>query len=608
MITKMNKYAFLIYHKEYDEFLLRLRDLGVVHIKENQSTKGIESFQQILQQRKEIEGMLATFKAIHERMEDKAGLSPARPIAANEYEALFRPLNTLIDNKNKLQSQLTILEKEASYMDNIWGDFNYDILEKIREAGYNMTFFSTPTSEYNEEWESLYNAIPIKSAQSLSYFITITPANELLNLSAEKVKLPESCLSELNICIEQLKKDIEQISREMETHAIEDYNTFIALDNVLQDEFNLSNTKMQSTPEADEKLMLLEGWTPKDKASDMEQALDKAGYLFRKLDITNEDNIPILLRNNRFATLYEPLCKIFDLPNYCEFDPTPFFAPFFMLFFGMCFADAGYGLILLLACTLLKPKVSSNLKPICSLFQFLGGAALLVGALTGSFFGIPLVEVPMLSGIKDYFISSNNMMIISLAVGIIHIIFGKCVAAIKIMTQRGVKYGIAPFAWVFVIISAVLILALPQINIILPATIKKILWGIGGVTLAIALLYNSPGKNIFLNFGSGLWNTYNIASSLLGDTLSYIRLFAIGLTGAILGSAFNSLAIMMTEGMGIIPRIILMAFILIFGHSINFALCTISSLIHPLRLVFVEYYKNAEFEGGGSAYEPFKKI
>ena len=95
-----------------------------------------------------------------------------------------------------------------------------------------------------------------------------------------------------------------------------------------------------------------------------------------------------------------------------------------------------------------------------------------------------------------------------------------------------------------------------------------------------------------------------MASGLLGDTLSYIRLFAIGLTGAILGGVFNQLAVDMTEGMNIVLRAVCMLLILLVGHAINIGLCTI---VHPLRLIFVEYYKNAEFEGGGKEYRPFKK-
>lgn len=147
-----------------------------------------------------------------------------------------------------------------------------------------------------------------------------------------------------------------------------------------------------------------------------------------------------------------------------------------------------------------------------------------------------------------------------------------------------------------------------MLDVQLPEVVKNIFLVIAGLGLLVAFLYNTPGKNIFLNFGTGLWNTYNMASGLLGDTLSYIRLFAIGLTGAILGGVFNSLAVDMTEGMNIVLRVICMLLILLVGHAINIGLCTISSLVHPLRLIFVEYYKNAEFEGGGKAYQPFKKV
>ena len=176
------------------------------------------------------------------------------------------------------------------------------------------------------------------------------------------------------------------------------------------------------------------------------------------------------------------------------------------------------------------------------------------------------------------------------------------------MSQKGTKYGIAPFAWVFIIIALVLCVRSANVErTIVRHGEERYSIGIAAAGLLVAFFYNSPGKNIFLNFGTGLWNTYNMASGLLGDTLSYIRLFAIGLTGAILGGVFNSLAVDMTEGMNVVLRAVCMLLILLVGHAINIGLCTISSLVHPLRLIFVEYYKNAEFEGGGKEYKPFKK-
>lgn len=251
--------------------------------------------------------------------------------------------------------------------------------------------------------------------------------------------------------------------------------------------------------------------------------------------------------------------------------------------------------------------MNPDFKPYLTLFQYLGFAALLVGTCTGSFFGVALADIPALSKIKNYFVNSDNLMTFSIVIGLVQIIFGKCVAAYKIKIQKGTKHSIAPFAWVFVIISLALAFGLPMLNVHLPNAVVMVCYGIAILGLVVAYLYNTPGKNVFLNFGTGLWNTYNMASGLLGDTLSYIRLFAIGLTGSILGGVFNTLAVTMTDGMNIVARAICMLLILLVGHSINIALCTISSLVHPLRLIFVEYYKNAEFEGGGKAYEPFRK-
>ncbi len=393
----------------------------------------------------------------------------------------------------------------------------------------------------------------------------------------------------------------------MKKLAASDYNTLDLFDKNLQNEFNLSNVLVQTDRQAGEKLMLLEGWVPTEKARAMEEALEKDNYFYQAQEIEEGDKVPILLKNGKFAKLYEPITRMFSLPNYGEFDPTPFFAPFFMLFFGLCFGDGGYGLLVMIACTILKRKVNPDFKPFLSLFQYLGLAALIVGTCTGSFFGIALVDIPAFASVKDYFVSSDNLMTFSIIIGLVQILFGKTIAALKIMSQKGKKYGIAPLAWVFIILALCLVFGLPMLNVQLPEMVKNVFLVIAGLGLLVAFLYNTPGKNIFLNFGTGLWNTYNMASGLLGDTLSYIRLFAIGLTGAILGGVFNSLAVDMTEGLNVVLRVICMLLILLVGHAINIGLCTISSLVHPLRLIFVEYYKNAEFEGGGKAYEPFKK-
>ena len=605
MIVKMSKYAFMVYHREYDAFLTTLRELGVVHVKETNSVLDNAELQALLAERKQVSTAIRYCKNLNSQTKEVT-VAPARGLTKAEGLKLVGKLEEMQEKQAQLQAAKVSLEKDIAYMD-IWGEFSYANIRRLKKAGFDVTFFSCPTSKYEPKWGEEYNAFLVNNFQSVTYFVTVTKTGTPIDIDAERPKMPDRGLAKLHLAMEQLLDNIKVLNNQLKEYAAEQYNTLVELEKNIQNEFNLSNTLVQTDREAGDKLMLLEGFVPTEEAPAMEVALEKEGYYFQELDIQDGDRVPIKLKNNKFNRLYEPITKMFSLPNYTEFDPTPLFAPFFMLFFGLCFGDGGYGFLVLLACSFFKRKVNPDFKPYLTLFQYLGLAAIIVGTCTGSFFGIALADVPALSKVKDYFVSSDNLMTFSIVIGLVQIIFGKTVAAFKMKAQKGVKYSIAPFAWVFVITALALAFGLPMLNLQLPETVKTVFIGIAVIGLVVAYLYNSPGKNIFLNFGTGLWNTYNMASGLLGDTLSYIRLFAIGLTGAILGGVFNQLAVDMTEGMNIVLRAVCMLLILLVGHAINIGLCTISSLVHPLRLIFVEYYKNAEFEGGGKEYRPFKK-
>jgi len=605
MIVKMSKYAFLVFHKEYDRFLDILRDLGVVHVKQFNSVLDNASLQALLADRKRIDQALRFCKR---SIDNNKGVkvANARQLPKEEGLKLVDRLDALLEKENQLRATQASLEKDIAYM-NIWGDFSFEYINRLREAGLEMTFFTCPTAKYEPKWGDEYHSFLVNSFQSVSYFVTVTKKGTPIEIDADRPKMPTKSLSELNKCYDKAIDDIRNVLKEQKDFAAEQYNTLIEVDKGIQNEFNMSNTIYQTNSEADDKLMLLVGFLPTEDVQKMEDVLNKGGYYFMPLEMVEGEKVPIKLRNNRFTRVYEPITRMFSLPNYAEFDPTPFFAPFFMLFFGLCFGDGGYGLLVVIACTLLKRKAKEETKPILELFQWLGLAAIIVGTLTGSFFGIALVDVPAFKSVKQYFLTSDNLMTLSIVIGLVQIIFGKAVAALKIMSERGKKYGVAPMAWVFVIVSLCIAFGLPFLKIQLPEMVKNVCYGIAALGLLIAFFYNIPGKNIFLNFGNGLWTAYGMASGLLGDTLSYIRLFAIGLTGSILGGVFNTLAIDMTSSLNIVLRIICMLLILAAGHAINFGLCTISSLVHSLRLIFVEYYKNADFEGGGKEYLPFKK-
>jgi V/A-type H+-transporting ATPase subunit I len=504
------------------------------------------------------------------------------------------------------------LQKDIDYTQ-LWGDFSYKTIEKLKEAGYVVSFFTCQSMRFDPKWVDDYNACIINNVKSSCYFITVTKTGEAIEIEAERPKMPDSGLEFLCATSQQIDENIQNIENRLKEIAHDDYNTLEAFDRSLQDEFNYAKVVSQGERQVDNKVMFLEGWTTTEKAGFVEEELDKQGYFYQQLNIAKEDKMPVILKNNRYARVFEPLTEIFSLPNHTEIDPTPLLAPFFMLFFGFCFGDAGYGLLLLALCTVMKFKAPA-MRSILTLGQWLGGTAIVVGGIVGgAFFGFTLVDISAFASFKEFFFTQDGQMKLALTFGLIHIVFGKGVAAYKTMHQRGVRASIAPWAWVLVLASLLTVFAPPLLSMFgqplvinYPSIMIYICYGIAILSGVVILLFS--GDNIISSFGSAFWNTYSVLSGLLGDTLSYIRLFALGLTGGILGGVFNMLAIDMTAELPIFVRIPVMLIILLLGHGLNIVLCMISSLVHPIRLIFVEYFKNSEYEGGGIAYVPFKKI
>ncbi len=295
------------------------------------------------------------------------------------------------------------------------------------------------------------------------------------------------------------------------------------------------------------------------------------------------------------------------LPKYNELDLTPYFAPFFMIFFGLSLGDIGYGLFLFLVATVAKmwkgSTMQDSMKSVLSLVQVLGVSAFFCGILTGGFFGIQLYEIdtPFTHKLKDKVYFDNDMMFnLALILGGIQVIFGMIIKIFNRIIQFGFIYGVSTIGWVILLLSIIVAVLFPNV-LPMMGTIHLVILAISGVAI---FFVNSPGKNIFMNLGLGLWDTYNMATGLLGDILSYVRLFALGLSGGILATVFTDLAVGMSPD-NIILGPIVTILIFVAGHAINIFMNTLGAIVHPMRLTFVEFFKNSEFTGGGQKYQPF---
>ena len=193
---------------------------------------------------------------------------------------------------------------------------------------------------------------------------------------------------------------------------------------------------------------------------------------------------------------------------------------------------------------------------------------------------------------------------LSLIFGAIQIAWRMCVKVANEIHHGGFRNAFSTIGWIFILSGLILQYALKKflVDETIVIIFISVLLSIG---FLMAFIFSNPSRNVFVNFGLGFWDAYNMATGLMGDLLSYIRLFALSICGGILGYVFNSLAFALAPEMPVV-RIIVIALILVIGHTINLMMGILGAFVHPMRLTFVEFYKNAGFSGGGKRYLPFK--
>lgn len=601
MISKMKKLAFLIYHKDYDTFLEQVRNLGVVHVVTK--SQG-EAENQDLQATIRLSARYAAAIKLLEGMNVKAADKTSGN--ADKGEQVLDKLEALQQHEAETNHRIQAIEKEITAMEP-WGDFKMESLKRLRDAGYEVGFYICSDKMYDEEWETQYHAVVINRIGSKVYFVTVTPVTETVSLDVESAKIADRSLSEIIQEKEKLdaeRAETENAMKELAENSIPDLKAAQVRASQLVD---FDKVKLSADSLAGNKLMLLEGWTPAENAQQLNDFLKSSEVYYEISDPVPGDNVPIQLNNKGFFKLFEPIMKLYMLPKYNELDLTPFFAPFFMLFFGLCLGDTGYGLFILLVISgyrLIAKSISPSMKPILTLVQLLGLSTAICGLLTGTCFGFNLYDlhVPFIQKMKEVIMLDNQQMFnLSLILGAIQIIFGMTLKAVNQAIQFGFKYAISTIGWLLVLVSTAVAFAAPGV-MAMGGTLHLAILAVGGL---MVYLFNSPGKNIFLNIGLGLWDTYNMATGLLGDILSYVRLFALGLSGGILAGVFNSLAVGMSPD-NVIAGPIVMVLIFVIGHSINIFMNVLGAMVHPMRLTFVEFFKNSGYEGGGKEYKPFK--
>lgn len=614
MISKMNKLDFLVYHKDYNDFLEQLRSLGVIHISTKQQGTPDKDLQADLQELQNLKSLLHEIELIGEKD------LPADASVADSYSDIVKKLQTLDETKQALVKQKAEVLKDITAFEG-WGDFDPQLIDKLKEEGWNIAFYTCPDKQFADTFATNPHIIEISKSKGRTYFISCT--KEQLTLEAETVHLPHTRLSVLECEASELGNKIQTIEEETVRYKKQQYGALKKHSTHLQERVELQQVRLSGEKLAENSVLLLEGWIPAEHKEEVTRFLENAQCYYEIRMATREDNAPIRLRNNAFTRMYEGITKMYGMPDYGEFDPTPIVAPFFTLFFAFCVGDAGYGLALILLGFYLKRKVKPDMKGMMNLIITLGIATTVLGAIFGTFFGANLLDWDLPDGIKQYIFAGkvefggteyDKSMVLALIIGVIHILVAMTIKAIVATVRYGFTSAISDWSWLLLLVGFIAVGGLSSIEAITPVMSKWAFIVIGSVAGLGIFILNDIRGNILLNIGSGLWGTYNIATGLLGDILSYIRLFALGLSGAMLGGVFNQMAFMINVQIDSVPILgdiltwIFCGLVLVAGHTLNIAMSCLSAFVHPIRLTFVEYFKNVGYGGKGEIYKPFSKI
>lgn len=595
MIVPMEKYSFVIYHKAYTSFLDDLQELGVVHIDVGKAKVQPGEEEELRAEADRINKTSELLKFYQHAETEPSTVSWTSDELISQTASLTKKLEA---EKQKLAGL-----QEAKMDGEAWGDYSSRLVDELREAGISVDFYSISPKKFHQEWLNDY-PLEIVYQDSRTIKFVVVGESEKIFIGSQREYPPAKQLTKLQEELEAQNTEVAQIEEQLKAMAKSGWEVLqkrLKTIHVRLDWLQVCHNPAAQVGEGT--IQVLEGWVPVTDEEKLIKYLEDNHILYEKSLGTAEEKPPIKLHNNKFANLFEPISKLFSLPAYEELDLTIYFAPFFMLFFGFCLGDAGYGVVLLIGSTVYKRFASSSMKPFLSLGQLFGLSTLIMGLIFGTFFGLQLVKVPAMNSVKHLFLDSSQVFNLSLIVGAVQITFGIIIRMKNQMRQAYPLQALSSAGWLLLFATA------GWFSFLWKDTELSTLWtivekGLYVISIAMILLFSTEGP-IHMRILGGIWEMYGTVTGIFGDLLSYIRLFALGIASSILGLVINQMAVAFGHAPYIGPVVFIL--IILIGHTGNLAISSLGAFVHPMRLTFVEFYKNAGFKGGGKPYTPFSK-
>lgn len=435
---------------------------------------------------------------------------------------------------------------------------------------------------------------------------SIVPAKQKMSL--------EAALKELNESTAKLKTEIAG-----HTDNREALRFIIDYFNMRAEKYDVLGDLIQS-----KRIFVLTGYIPERDTSQLEALLNSRFDLVLEFqNPSEEDEVPVLLKNNGFAAPVESVIESYSLPMKGELDPSPVVACFYYILFGLMLSDAAYGIIMVLGCAYCLSKfkgMEPGMKNMLKMFLYCGISTTFWGFMFGSFFGDSVnVIATTFFGRPDIAIrpiwfepvkEPLRMLVFAFAIGIVHLFTGlgvKLYMCIKSGQWLDALYDVV-FWYMLVGGGVVYLLTMSMFTDMLGITFT--LPPVVGTVAAISAAVSSAGilltsgresRNWFKRILKGLYGLYNV-TGYLSDILSYSRLLALGLATGVIATVFNKMGSMLGNT---IPGVIVFILVFVVGHLLNIGINLLGAYVHTNRLQFVEFFGKF-YEGGGRKFAPFE--
>ena len=589
MVTEMTRYDFILMNRDVDAFLEKLQTMGVVDI--TRSTKPVDE---------NSEKLSAQAGVYRKAISALKGITPAESSEAMKGNIASQVLET-INERETLIARLSQLYKDVEER-KPWGKFSKAGTERLHKMGLTLHFYKCKSSAMDPTWPEKYALSEISTDGTYTYFVVVSDSEDY-SFPLKELPAPETDYVAVEQEIAEVRASIEDKDALLSQLKCHEDQIKASLEKTVS-KLDLHLAQVSGEKAAEDYLTVFEGFAPAETETTLREMLDQEDVFYIAEKAVVDDNPPVKLKNNGFVSMFELLTDMYGRPKYNEFDPTVFISIFFMLFFAFCMGDMGYGLVLIVASLGLK-KLLGKIAP---LGVTLGIATTVVGFLFHTFFSIDMLTWSWLpEAVKKCMLPStiagyDGTMVLALLVGIVHICLAMIVKTYQATKTKGFANSLSTWGWTLLIVGGVVVGGLALMGVMDKAVTKWVVIALGALSALGIFFLNDLHRNPLLNVGSGLWETYNTATGLLGDVLSYLRLYALGLAGAKLGEAFNAIGqqALGDGGVGWIWFIL----IVVIGHVLNIAMCVLGAFVHPLRLNFLEFFKNSGYEGSGRNYHP----